>query len=295
MAWNDEIVLGTVPLYGEDYVIRVSTFPATGQPALLLEDSQGYQSKASVALPGVKLGPGEILIKNWGADAESASALYKTGLFVDTGKTVASGFVKIPVWRLKLDRKNSARNNPAPEVKALRAQFRKDYDDDWWKSPEIKAEYKRQLAAIGKSPYDSSGPKKPRAPRKPKTQKPKAPAIPAALTSGALTSQLRQVIPMLNRHIQGTCDRYGGMGMKDRYGSYCKVPPTVSHFDVKRKYIYMIGSTGQQEFRVDPKSGEVWRLSASGSPWFVGTLSDILKRGKTIDEHWAENNPKWRW
>ena len=112
MAWNDEIVLGTVPLYGEDYVIRVSTFPATGQPALLLEDSQGYQSKASVALPGVKLGPGEILIKNWGADAESASALYKTGLFVDTGKTVDSGFVKIPIWRLKLARKNSARKNP---------------------------------------------------------------------------------------------------------------------------------------------------------------------------------------
>jgi hypothetical protein len=187
----------------------------------------------------------------------------------------------------------STRKNPAPEVKALRTHFRTMHGNDWSTIPEVYAEYKRQLAAMGKSPYGSSPPKKTKA-AKPKAAKPKAAKPKAPAASGALTSQLRQIIPMLNRHIRGTCDRYGGRGMSYRYGSYCKIPPTVTSFDVKRKYIYMIGSTGQQEFRIDPSSGEVWRLSASGSTWFVGTLSDILKRGKTIDETWAENNPE-RW
>lgn len=122
---------------------------------------------------------------------------------------------------------------------------------------------------------------------------PRPPRKPRAGKADATTRSLRALTPLLNRHIKATCARMGGRGAVERYGSasYCESPPTIIGFEKKVRYIYALGSTGQQEFRIAPDTGEVWRLSAAGSPWLLGTITEILRRRKTVDEEWATNNP----
>ena len=114
---------------------------------------------------------------------------------------------------------------------------------------------------------------------------------PSAIISPEFMGVLTALVPLMNFHIRKTCAT--PFTAQARYGrqSYCKNPPHISGFDKKRRYIYAMGSTGQQEFRIASDTGEVWRLSAAGSPWYLGTATEILSRGKTVDEDWAENNP----
>lgn len=58
----------------------------------------------SVNLPEFKHlleSPSETFIKVYSENAELAAEAFAAGLFEDTGKKVSSGYVTIPIWRLK--------------------------------------------------------------------------------------------------------------------------------------------------------------------------------------------------
>lgn len=54
----------------------------------------------TVNLPNEELGDREIFVKSWSENKEFAECAMKTGLFVDTGRRVPTGFVEAEVWRL---------------------------------------------------------------------------------------------------------------------------------------------------------------------------------------------------
>jgi len=55
----------------------------------------------SVNFPEVKLGSGEFAAKTWSENEEIAEDALKSGLFIDTGKRIRSGYVEASVWRFK--------------------------------------------------------------------------------------------------------------------------------------------------------------------------------------------------
>ena len=57
--------------------------------------------KLTVNLPDDPLEPGEFHVRSWDEGAELAAAAMATGLFLDTGKRVPTGWVQASVWRIK--------------------------------------------------------------------------------------------------------------------------------------------------------------------------------------------------
>ena len=59
--------------------------------------------RLTVNLPDDELEPGEIFVKTWDRDGDVnlPAAALATGLFVDTGKRVPTGYVEASVWRIK--------------------------------------------------------------------------------------------------------------------------------------------------------------------------------------------------
>lgn len=53
----------------------------------------------TVNIPGLKLRPGEFFVKAWSENALIAADALASGLFVDTGRRVATGHVKAQIWR----------------------------------------------------------------------------------------------------------------------------------------------------------------------------------------------------
>lgn len=79
-----------------------STVEKLGRMAILLVDdaTEEPHSKLTVNLPEApKLAPGEFHVKTWGENEEVARAALASGLFVDTGRRVPTGFVEAHVWR----------------------------------------------------------------------------------------------------------------------------------------------------------------------------------------------------
>jgi len=60
-------------------------------------------AKLSVNLPEAadQLGEGEFFAKTWSENAPIVGPALASGLFEDTGRRVATGFVEAQVWRLK--------------------------------------------------------------------------------------------------------------------------------------------------------------------------------------------------
>jgi hypothetical protein len=54
----------------------------------------------TVCIPGTALMAGEFLIKTWGENEPIARAALRSGLFVDTGLRVGTGYVEASIWRL---------------------------------------------------------------------------------------------------------------------------------------------------------------------------------------------------
>ena len=93
-----------------------------GRVALILVDEEGPVATATVNLPGVKLEPNQVLVKDWSENAGLLAALVAAGVVQPTGETVRSGFVEVPVCELqppfrepsqvdKLDERSSGRGN----------------------------------------------------------------------------------------------------------------------------------------------------------------------------------------
>ena len=55
----------------------------------------------TVNLPEEKLEKGEFFVKTWSENEGISNDCLNSGLFIDTGKRVSTGFVEAQVWKLK--------------------------------------------------------------------------------------------------------------------------------------------------------------------------------------------------
>ena len=76
----------------------------TGRPALSLIDGDGAPyARLTVNLPDAPdLPEGNYYVKTWSENAEVARAVLASGLMLDTGQRVPTGFVEAAVWNLSL-------------------------------------------------------------------------------------------------------------------------------------------------------------------------------------------------
>ena len=72
-----------------------------GRVALCLVDEDGPVATATVNLPGVKLEPNQVLIKDYSECEGLLAALVAAGVVKPTGEKVRSGFVEVPVCELQ--------------------------------------------------------------------------------------------------------------------------------------------------------------------------------------------------
>lgn len=69
-----------------------------------VEDKDGFVEPFGTLTTNVIdaiLGKNEIIIKDWSENVEFAEACFATGLFENTGRTISTGHVEAPVWRIK--------------------------------------------------------------------------------------------------------------------------------------------------------------------------------------------------
>jgi hypothetical protein len=88
-------------LDGVTVVLRESTY-YNGNRAFWFEDAETGEPflTLSVNIDHV-LGPGEFTVKDWSENAPYVAAVLAAGWFEDTGRTIGTGFVSAPVWRVK--------------------------------------------------------------------------------------------------------------------------------------------------------------------------------------------------
>ena len=67
--------------------------------ALLAKHNGENFATVTCNLPDYPLLPGEFTVKTWSENAW-VPQLLASGLFIDTGKTVPTGFVHAPIWRM---------------------------------------------------------------------------------------------------------------------------------------------------------------------------------------------------
>ena len=53
----------------------------------------------TVNIPKADLEDGEFAIKDWSENESLSVQAFKSGLFIDTGKTIPTGFTEAPVWK----------------------------------------------------------------------------------------------------------------------------------------------------------------------------------------------------
>lgn len=91
--------------HGQELVVEQRTYNNNGRLAILFADKDGMTyATLSTNIVDVPMADGEFAVKNYSENQELAAAAWQSGLFVDTGRRVSSGYVtNIPVWRLKSD------------------------------------------------------------------------------------------------------------------------------------------------------------------------------------------------
>ena len=85
--------------YG-DMEVEVVLYKTGGTAVILTQDGQRFAT-LSVNFPEVKLEEGEFAVKTWSENNEIAKQCLASGIFIDTGKRIRSGYVEAPVWRFK--------------------------------------------------------------------------------------------------------------------------------------------------------------------------------------------------
>jgi len=80
--------------------VEVTTYKTGGTAVILNQDGQRFAT-LSVYFPEVKLEEGEFAVKTWSENEEIAEDALASGLFIDTGKRIRSGYVEASVWRFK--------------------------------------------------------------------------------------------------------------------------------------------------------------------------------------------------
>jgi hypothetical protein len=93
-----------VDLYGTIYKVRLIKLKyyegKTAIEGIMASDSDNEEpfSTLSVHIPMTVLEDDEICIKNWSENEQFAKACLASGFFLNTGKTVKTGFVEAPIW-----------------------------------------------------------------------------------------------------------------------------------------------------------------------------------------------------
>ena len=74
---------------------------ADGNPAVLLKNMDGPFATLSVNMPDKihLLGEDDIFIKTWAGNEAVVGPCLESGIFEDTGRRVATGFVEASIWR----------------------------------------------------------------------------------------------------------------------------------------------------------------------------------------------------
>jgi hypothetical protein len=106
----------TVVHLGERCSVKFTAYQ-NGRTAIVLYDASGEEwTTATVNLPGAELAPDEVLVKDYSENVGMLQALVEAGIVEPTGRTVRSGFVEIPVARLREGRGVAAEEPPKGEV-----------------------------------------------------------------------------------------------------------------------------------------------------------------------------------
>lgn len=85
--------------YGDMHVEK--TQYKTGGPAVILYHEGHRFATLSVNFWEIELEEGEFAVKTWSENEEIAADALASGLFIDTGKRIKSGYVEASVWRFK--------------------------------------------------------------------------------------------------------------------------------------------------------------------------------------------------
>jgi hypothetical protein len=92
--------IGTIVVDDEQISIMQDEFKAGGI-ALQLLDSDGLPyTRFSECIPGTPLADGEFLARTRAENESLRQPMLDTGLFVDTGRRVESGFIETEVWKM---------------------------------------------------------------------------------------------------------------------------------------------------------------------------------------------------
>jgi len=89
--------------YGKDTLFIEQQKYATGSLALrILDESGSVWGMLSTNIPAESemLGAGEFFAKTWSENEDWSKAALASGLFVDTGDRMPTGFVFAPIWRI---------------------------------------------------------------------------------------------------------------------------------------------------------------------------------------------------
>jgi hypothetical protein len=93
-----------VNLYGTIYntVFQVGHY-RNGRIAVELIDAETSEPFATLTIniPEATASDNEIIVKTWTENEQVAKAAYDSGLFLDTGKRISSGFVQAQVWKIR--------------------------------------------------------------------------------------------------------------------------------------------------------------------------------------------------
>jgi hypothetical protein len=101
---NNKESLIAFEAYGAKLELRKTTYYMNKDRialiAVRIEDEKDY-GVLTVNFHDAFLEEGEIAIRDWEENVEMARAVFATGFFENTGKTIKSGFVRAPVWKFK--------------------------------------------------------------------------------------------------------------------------------------------------------------------------------------------------
>jgi len=82
--------------------VEVTTYKTGGTAVILTQDGQRFATlSVNFPFPEVELEEGEFAVKTWSENEQVAADCLASGLFIDTGKRIKSGYVEASVWRFK--------------------------------------------------------------------------------------------------------------------------------------------------------------------------------------------------
>src|SRR5690242_4416867 len=116
---------------GEKITVIKDYYTNNNRLAVLLRTENGEPyATLSANVPTAKLLDGEFAVKNYSGNEEIAKAAMYSGIFVDTGKRVQSGYVEMPVWRFRFNTQGaeSGRTKQDDEKRTYGATSDADWD-----------------------------------------------------------------------------------------------------------------------------------------------------------------------